>query len=94
MVRLTSFIPKDTVLKAGGAEVGLTNAEMFQPTPESSLEPEQGSAQGQGMDVSVTPERGLVTSSPIPTKNGDSDLTSLDTSVEIVEASQKSDTSL
>ena len=91
MVRLTSFIPKDAVLESGGAEV---DAAMFQPTPESSLEPEQGSAQGQGMDVSVTPERGLVTSSPIPTKNGDSDLTSLDTSVEIVEASQKSDTSL
>ena len=94
MVRLTNFIPKDAVLNSGGTEVGLTNAAMFQPTPESSLEPEQGSAQGQGMDVSVTPERGLVTSSPIPTKNGDSDLTSLDTSVEIVEASQKSDTSL
>ena len=94
MVRLTNFIPKGTVLDVVGVEVGRANATRFQPMPESSLEPEQGSAQGQGMDVSVTPERGLVTSSPIPTKNGDSDLTSLDTSVEIVEASQKSDTSL
>ena len=94
MVRLTNFIPKGTVLDSVGVEVGKAQVMRFQLTPESSLEPEQGSAQTQDMDISVTPEKGLVTSSPISTKNGDSDLTSLDTSVEIVEASQKSDTSL
>ena len=94
MVRLTSFIPKGTVLDVVGVEVGKANATRFQPTPESSLEPEQGSAQSQEMDVSITPERGLVTSSPILTKDGGSDLTPLDTSVEIVEASQKSEESL